>query len=113
MEVYKILTQDEWRMAQSFGLFHGSPIDVRDGFIHLSKKDQVAETLRLHFKGQTQLILLGIKAGHLDQLRWEKSRNGELFPHLYRSLQISECTDEWSLINDHAGIPLPPWESTR
>lgn len=109
MEVYKILTQDEWRAAQSLGLFHGSPIDVRDGFIHLSKKDQVAETLRLHFKGQTQLILLGIEAGHLDQLRWEKSRNGELFPHLYRSLKISECTGEWVLINDDIGTPLPPW----
>ena len=109
MKVYKVLTQEEWDKIGENGEFLGADIDRRDGYIHLSTQEQVGETLRLHFKGQTGLILLEFEADTLNKLQYEASRNGDLFPHLYHSLNINFRTKMWTLENDRHGVPLSPW----
>ena len=85
--IYKILPSAEWDAALARGRFDGSAIDLKDGFIHFSAGDQWAGTLRLHFAGQRDLVLVGIEAERLGEaLRWEPSRGGALFPHLYGPL---------------------------
>jgi uncharacterized protein (DUF952 family) len=85
--IYKICAASAWREAERAGAFRGSADDLRDGFIHFSAASQVAETLRKHFAGQPGLFLIAVDADALgDELRWEPSRNGELFPHLYGEL---------------------------
>lgn len=85
--IYKLLATAEWSAAQAAGRYDGSDVDLRDGFIHFSGSDQVAETARRHFAGQAGLTLLTVDPEQLGaQLRWEPSRGGELFPHLYAPL---------------------------
>ena len=88
--VYKILKAAEWAAAQRAGSFEGAAIDLTDGYIHLSTAAQAGETARLHFAGQADLVLLRIDAAALGgALRWEVSRGGQLFPHLYGPLQCA------------------------
>jgi uncharacterized protein (DUF952 family) len=92
--VYKILGADEWAAAEAAGVFTGSSIDVQDGYIHLSAADQAQETARLWFAGRESLVLLVIEAELLgDRLKWEASRGGALFPHLYDVLAVSEVSE--------------------
>jgi uncharacterized protein (DUF952 family) len=87
--IYKISPASAWREAERQGAFRGSPDDIRDGFIHFSTPSQVAETARKHFFGQAGLFLIAVDADALgDALRWEPSRNDELFPHLYGELDL-------------------------
>lgn len=87
--IYKICPASAWREAERQGVYRGSPNDVRDGFIHLSTATQVEGTARKHFFGQTGLFLIEVEAEALrDALRWERSRNDELFPHLYGELDL-------------------------
>jgi uncharacterized protein (DUF952 family) len=87
--IYKICPASAWREAERQGVYRGSPDDVRDGFIHLSTATQVEGTARRHFFGQTGLFLIEVEAEALrDALRWERSRNDELFPHLYGELDL-------------------------
>ncbi|MEC9091716.1 MAG: DUF952 domain-containing protein [Planctomycetota bacterium] len=87
--VYKILTNAEWADFQSAGSFEGSPVDLEDGYLHFSAADQVAETAEKHFSGQQGLWLVAVQADPKNpHWKWEKSRNGALFPHLYESLAI-------------------------
>ncbi|SBT39245.1 DUF952 domain-containing protein [Micromonospora narathiwatensis] len=89
MVIYKILADDEWEQARAVGRFTGTALDLRDGFVHLSGADQVVETARRHFAGVTGLTLLTVDPGRLgDALRWEASRGGALFPHLYAALPV-------------------------
>lgn len=89
MVIYKILTTDEWVRARAAGVFTGTEMDRRDGFIHLSAADQVVETARRVFAGVTGLTLLAVDPERLgDALRWEVSRGGALFPHLYAALPV-------------------------
>ena len=88
MLIYKILTGEEWREFERSGRFVGAPVDLADGFIHLSAEDQVAETAAKHFAGQDDLVLVAVEADALDDLRWEPSRGGALFPHLYAELRV-------------------------
>jgi uncharacterized protein (DUF952 family) len=82
------------REAARQGTYRGSADDVRDGFIHFSTASQVAETAKRHFFGQTGLFLIAVDADALgDALRWEPSRNEELFPHLYGELDLGAVTD--------------------
>jgi len=84
---YKICTGNEWRQLLESGRFFGSPDDLRDGFIHLSGPDQVARTAAKFFPRRTDLMLLTINPDSLgDALRWEASRAGTLYPHLYGPL---------------------------
>ncbi|PTT83524.1 DUF952 domain-containing protein, partial [Pseudomonas sp. HMWF010] len=83
--IYKILARSEWDAAEAAGAFTGSAVDLADGFIHFSAADQAQATAAKWFVGQSDLLLLGVEAESLgDALRWEESRDGALFPHLYR-----------------------------
>jgi len=87
--LYKVLRASEWREAQAQGALAGSPDDLRDGFIHLSTRGQLAGTLERHFAGETGLVVLEIAAARLHaDLKWEQSRDGALFPHLYGVLPL-------------------------
>jgi uncharacterized protein (DUF952 family) len=87
--IYKITTASAWREAERQGVYRGSADDMRDGFIHFSTAAQVAETARKHYFGQTGLFLVAVNSDALgDALRWEPSRNDELFPHLYGELDL-------------------------
>jgi uncharacterized protein (DUF952 family) len=91
--IYKIATREAWEAAQAAGAYRGSGDDARDGFIHFSTAPQLAGTLAKHFAGQEGLVLVAVDADELgDQLRWEPSRGGELFPHLYGPLPLSAVT---------------------
>ncbi len=91
--IYKICPASAWREAERQGVYRGSADDARDGFIHFSTAAQVAETARKHFFGQTGLFLIAVDADALgDALRWERSRNDELFPHLYGELDLGAVT---------------------
>jgi len=87
--IYKICSASAWREAERQGVFRGTADDARDGFIHFSAARQVAQTAKKHFFGQHALFLIEVDADALgDNLRWERSRNGELFPHLYGELDL-------------------------
>lgn len=87
--VYKICAAAALEQARRTGRFEGSPDDLRDGFIHLSAGPQLAGTLAIHFGGQDDLVLLAVDAEKLgERLRWEPSRGGDLFPHLYGPLDL-------------------------
>jgi uncharacterized protein (DUF952 family) len=86
-KVYKIVAGAAWRAALAEGRFAGAGVDLADGYIHLSTAAQAPETARLHFAGQAGLVLLRIDAASLGpSLKWEPSRGGQLFPHLYAPL---------------------------
>lgn len=88
--IYKIVPATLWRQAESAGVFTGAPVDVADGFIHFSTAAQVEETAARHFAGQDGLLLVAVSAEALgDALRWEPSRGGALFPHLYGPLSLT------------------------
>lgn len=97
--IYKIVPASLWHEAEARGAFTGSPVDIRDGFIHFSTVEQLAETAQKHFAGQRDLLLVTVDTTQLD-LRWEPSRGGQLFPHLYGPLPLSavrlvEPFDRW------------------
>ncbi len=99
MILYKIFRADEWAALRRDGTSAGAPVDVADGYVHLSTPTQAPETAAKHFAGEAGLFLLGIEADRLgDALKWEPSRGGALFPHLYRELQLPDLA--WAL-------PLP------
>jgi uncharacterized protein (DUF952 family) len=88
--IYKICPEPLWREAEAAGRFDGAEIDRRDGYIHLSAADQVRETAARHFAGAENLLLIGVNSAALgDDLRWETSRGGALFPHLYAPLLLT------------------------
>ena len=87
--IYKICTAAEWREAERAGAYRGSAVDRRDGFIHFSTAEQAAETAAKWFAGQRDLVLVAVDADALgDALKWEPSRGGALFPHLYGELPL-------------------------
>lgn len=95
MLIYKIFHQAEWDALRADGATLGAPIDLADGFIHFSTATQAAETASRHFAGQADLVLAAVNTDALgDALKWEVSRGGAEFPHLYRALALSEVA--WS-----------------
>ena len=87
--IYKVLPSRLWSLALETGAFEGSPLDVADGFIHFSTAAQVRETAAKHFAGETDLLLVAVPTAELgNALRWEPSRGGQLFPHLYAPLAV-------------------------
>ncbi|TBN43710.1 DUF952 domain-containing protein [Paracoccus subflavus] len=95
MMIYKILRHPEWSQFQSDGQTHGAPVDRVDGFVHFSTALQLGETLRRHFSKEGDLVLLACRDADLGEaLRWERSRGGDLFPHLYRALTMDDIA--WS-----------------
>jgi uncharacterized protein (DUF952 family) len=106
--VYKIIARSAWEEAQRHGRLEGSPLDLQDGYIHLSTAAQAGETARLHFKGQTDLVLVTLDAEALGPaLRFEPSRGGALFPHLYRPLACAEALEIRPLPLNAEGWPDP------
>lgn len=91
MLIYKIFRADEWADLRANGETAGAPVDIADGFVHFSTAQQVAETAAKHFANQDDLVLLGLEVDVLGEaLKWEASRGGALFPHLYRPLRRSD-----------------------
>lgn len=89
--IYKILRSDEWAALQSDGETSGAPIDISDGYVHFSTAEQVRETATKHFSGTEGLMLLAYDEDTMaGELRWEPSRGGSLFPHLYGPLRLAD-----------------------
>ena len=102
MKIYKILTSDQWRALEAEGETEGAPVDIADGFVHFSTAEQVQETATKHFAGQDGLWLLALDAdGVGPALKWEPSRGGDLFPHLYGALRLADVV--WA-----KPLPLAP-----
>jgi uncharacterized protein (DUF952 family) len=100
--IFKILARADWERAVSSGRFEGSAADVADGFIHFSAADQVAETAARHFAGQSDLVIVSVEADALGAaLRWEPSRGGALFPHLYGALDVTRVVSVDAMDTPH------------
>jgi uncharacterized protein (DUF952 family) len=107
--VYKIATEAAWAEACRAGAFSGSADDRRDGFIHLSAPHQVRETARRHFQGFRGLVLVAFDAAALGSaLKWEASRGGDLFPHLYAPLPTAAALWTRALTTAEDGMPELP-----
>ncbi|MFV2052058.1 DUF952 domain-containing protein [Aliiroseovarius sp. YM-037] len=109
MLIYKIFRDAEWAAFDSAGQTDGAPIDVQDGFIHFSTAEQAAETAAKHFAGEADLTLVAVDpeaAG--DALKWEPSRGGALFPHLYRPLERADIVWVKPLPRGENGHDFPP-----
>ena len=90
--IYKLLDRPAWDAAKAEGVFKGSELDLADGFIHFSSAAQAADTARRYFSGRDDLVLVAVEADGLGAaLRWEPSRGGDLFPHLYAPLPVSSA----------------------
>ena len=100
--IYHMCPAEAWEEAVAAGRYTGTEDDRRDGFIHFSTATQIAESARRHRAGQAGLVLVAVEAARLgDRLRWEKSRDGALFPHLHGPLFVHEATRV-------AALPLGP-----
>lgn len=109
--IFKICPQDLWREAEASGSFHGAPVDLKDGFIHFSTAEQVCETAAKHFAGKDDLLLVAVEGDRLgDALRWEVSRGGALFPHLYGPLALDTVAWVKPLALGPDGHQFPPLE---
>ncbi len=104
VRIFKILSAEQWLLAQKSGRFEGSEVDLRDGYIHFSTAEQAQETALRYFSGQNGLVIVGFDAASLgDGLKWEPSRHGQLFPHLYGVLDPGQAIFEAAL----------PWDGVR
>ncbi len=90
MLIYKIFRADEWAQLQAAGRTSGAPIDLADGYIHFSGAQTVAKTAELYFADVAGLMLIAVEADGLDGLRWETSRGGGSFPHLFRDMTMDD-----------------------
>ena len=106
--VYKICTKSEWQEVKNKGQLKGSKKDLEDGYIHFSGEEQVEGTLKKFYFNQKDLILLKIDTLKLDHLLWEQASDGNTFPHLYSSLDISNVVDEFEIILKDDGSHILP-----
>jgi uncharacterized protein (DUF952 family) len=96
---FKVLTTDQWAEFDASNVFHGAPVDLADGYIHLSTADQLQGTLDKHFAGQEGLVIAEVDLAQLEaSVKWETSRGGALFPHIYGPLPMAAII----------GVTLPP-----
>ena len=108
MLIMKIFRRPEWNAFRAAGETMGSPDDLRDGFIHLSTPAQTPGTAEKHFAGESDLVLVALAAARLGPaLNWEPSRGGQLFPHLYRPLRLSDVVWDKSLPLGASGHIFP------
>ena len=102
--IYKICERTAWRLAEQAGTYRGSAVDASDGFIHLSTAAQLPGTMEKHFAGSHDLLLVAVDTDRLGlALKWEPSRGGELFPHLYAALPLSAVVWTKPLPDEDAG----------
>ena len=106
--IYKIIDNDELQKTKIKGTYSGSSKDLEDGFIHFSGEDQVKGTLNKYYTNQKELVLLKIDTLKLDHLIWEQASDGNMFPHLYSSLDISNIVDEIKITLRDDGIHVLP-----
>ena len=98
MRIYKLVANELWASAQEEGVFRGAGVDLEDGYIHFSTAAQVAETAAKWFATESDLVLVALDPDKLGPaLKWEPSRGGQLFPHLYRPLRLEEVIWDKSL----------------
>ena len=106
--VYKICTKSEWQKIKDKGQLIGLKKDLEDGYIHFSGEDQVEGTLKKFYTNQKDLILLKVDTLKLDHLLWEQASDGNMFPHLYSALDISNVIDEFEItLNDDGSHNIP------
>ena len=102
---YKLVDRAEWEAARAAGAYAGSAVDRADGYIHMSTAAQLAETARRHYPGRTGLVLVAVALDRLGgALKWEASRGGDLFPHLYAPLSTAFASDARRLSVDAKGV---------
>lgn len=106
---YKVLTADQMVALEADGSFAGAPVDLADGYIHLSTADQLTGTVDKHFAGQDALHVAAVDLGSFgDSLKWEEARGGALFPHLYGPLLLETVIAYGPMTRDEAGaVRLP------
>lgn len=106
---YKVLTSEQMESLLRNGVFAGAPIDLADGYIHLSAAEQVTETVDKHFAGQTGLFVAAVDLAALgDAVKWEPSRGRQLFPHVYAALPLGAVTAYGPLVRGADGAVLLP-----
>ena len=101
--IFKILDKEEWNNAKKDGNYLGSSQDIKDGYIHFSEEEQVQETLKKYYDKKENLILLKVHTLNLEHLVWENASNGDMYPHLYSTLDIANVEDEFDLILNKDG----------
>ena len=101
--IFKIVDIDEWKKAKDSGTYSGSSKDTEDGFIHFSGEDQVKGTLEKYYSKQENLVLLKVETLKLDHLIWEQASDGNMFPHLYSSLNVSSIINEFEIVLEEDG----------
>jgi uncharacterized protein (DUF952 family) len=107
--IYKILPRAEWDAARAVGVFEGSAVDRQDGYIHFSTASQAGETARRYFAGQADLVVLEVDGDALGAaLKWEPSRGGDLFPHLYGGLATDQVLRAFAAPLGPDGVPRLP-----
>ena len=106
---WKVLTAPQMAALLADGSFAGAPVDLADGYIHLSTETQLPETLAKHFAGQSNLHLVAVDLAVIgDAVRWEESRGGALFPHVYASLPMKAVVAHGALVRNANGAPILP-----
>ena len=95
--IFKIIDFDEWKKVKQSETYLGSSKDIADGYIHFSGEDQVKGTLEKYYLKQENLVLLKVETLKLDHLIWEQASDGNMFPHLYSSLDLSNVVDEFEI----------------
>lgn len=105
--VYKLLTEADWEASLGAGVT-ACALDLADGYVHLSTREQAEVTAARYFSGAGRIRLLRFPAGSLDPIRWEASRGGELFPHLYGALDVFRADAAWWLTPGPNGAPMFP-----
>lgn len=109
LTAYKVLTADQMSTLERDGSFAGAPVDLADGYIHLSTADQLTETVDKHFAGQSDLHVAAVDLGSFgESLKWEESRGGQLFPHLYGPLLLEIVIAYGPLKRDDDGMVKLP-----
>lgn len=111
--IYKIMDRAAWESFQAAGSFAGAPVDLADGYIHFSARHQVAGTLAKHFAGRADLWLITVAPERLEagSLKWEVSRGGDLFPHLYAILPLAAVIEASPLDLEPDGRHVTPWDA--
>jgi len=106
--IYKIINNDEWKKAKKSGLYSGSTKDLEDGYIHFSDEKQIEGTLKKYYLNKKNLLLLKVDTLKLDHLLWEQASDGNMFPHLYSTLDIKNVVSEYEIILNEDGTHILP-----
>ena len=101
--IYKIINKDEWQKIKKSETYSGSSKDIQDGYIHFSGEEKVRSTLEKYYAKQKNLVLLKVETLKLDNLIWEQASDGNMFPHLYSSLDVSSIINEFEIILEEDG----------